>query len=194
MVAADMPQQYRHTMGTLRTILRRLFYPTAALSSLLLVALLILWSLSYFWAFGSQYTNSDFHRYQIGCLRGRTLVLVGQKLSATGFHSYATKPSGEIFDEWSYLTWRTHRYDAGPLDPVTSLGVTWVNDFNVAFVLIPFSYLTLLFSVLPLLAFRSLRRRRKAQRIGLCPKCQYDLRAHAPGSACPECGTPVPRL
>jgi predicted amidophosphoribosyltransferase len=58
-------------------------------------------------------------------------------------------------------------------------------------VLIPFSYLALLFSILPLLAFRSIRRRRRSSRIGLCPKCNYDLRAHAPGSLCPECGTPV---
>lgn len=27
---------------------------------------------------------------------------------------------------------------------------------------------------------------------GICPICQYDLRAHQPGQRCPECGHPVP--
>jgi len=36
------------------------------------------------------------------------------------------------------------------------------------------------------------RRLSKAFREGLCPKCGYDLRAHAPGDKCPECGTPIP--
>ena len=57
----------------------------------------------------------------------------------------------------------------------------------------PLSYLTLLIAILPLLVFRSIRRRRKAVRTGLCPKCPYDLRAHQSGAAgplCPECGTP----
>jgi hypothetical protein len=26
----------------------------------------------------------------------------------------------------------------------------------------------------------------------LCPTCRYDLRAHAPGQSCPECGTSIP--
>jgi hypothetical protein len=35
------------------------------------------------------------------------------------------------------------------------------------------------------------RRSRRRQARGLCKKCGYDLRAHAPGSNCPECGTPI---
>src|SRR5450755_4439915 len=60
-------------------------------------------------------------------------------------------------------------------------------------VAVPFSYLALLSSILPVLALRAIRRRRKLARAGLCPKCHYDLRAHAPGSNCPECGTVVAR-
>ncbi|GEM_PF-3665590 len=33
---------------------------------------------------------------------------------------------------------------------------------------------------------------RRQRRAGLCPKCHYDLRAHAPGNKCPECGTVIP--
>jgi hypothetical protein len=33
--------------------------------------------------------------------------------------------------------------------------------------------------------------RRKRPPSGLWPTCSYDLRAHALGQACPECGTPV---
>ena len=35
------------------------------------------------------------------------------------------------------------------------------------------------------------RRARNRLRRGLCPNCAYDLRAHAPGQICPECGTPI---
>jgi len=28
--------------------------------------------------------------------------------------------------------------------------------------------------------------------VGICPNCRYDLRAHAAGGKCPECGTPIP--
>ena len=34
--------------------------------------------------------------------------------------------------------------------------------------------------------------RESIRRATLCPTCSYDLRAHAPGQACPECGTPRP--
>jgi hypothetical protein len=35
--------------------------------------------------------------------------------------------------------------------------------------------------------------RRHLSKVGYCSRCNYDLRAHAPGSNCPECGTPVPK-
>jgi hypothetical protein len=43
-----------------------------------------------------------------------------------------------------------------------------------------------------LLVLARWRRRRQAWRAGLCQTCGYDLRAHAPGQNCPECGTRVP--
>ena len=41
---------------------------------------------------------------------------------------------------------------------------------------------------------RSIYLWRKAHRArirGKCPTCSYDLRAHQPGTKCPECGTPI---
>jgi hypothetical protein len=35
------------------------------------------------------------------------------------------------------------------------------------------------------------RNRKRRTRLGLCTHCAYDLRAHAPGQRCPECGTLV---
>ena len=104
------------------------------------------------------------------------------------------------------MTWNTPSRIAwnGDLDASTTLGVISYRNITGSLKLvdlyIPFSYLTLLFSILPLLAFRSIRRRHRARRVarlGLCPKCGYDLRAHQSGTAgplCPECGTPVARL
>lgn len=49
-----------------------------------------------------------------------------------------------------------------------------------------YSYLALLFSILPLLALRAIRRRSRVARVGLCRKCSYDLRAHARGTSVPN--------
>jgi hypothetical protein len=52
-------------------------------------------------------------------------------------------------------------------------------------VLVPLWFATLLFGALP--ALRLYRRLRRPHPPGLCPACDYDLRA-TPGR-CPECGT-----
>ena len=36
------------------------------------------------------------------------------------------------------------------------------------------------------------QRRSSREAAGYCPECGYDLRAHAPGQVCPECGSAVP--
>lgn len=46
---------------------------------------------------------------------------------------------------------------------------------------------------LPTAWWHGRRRERARRRAGLCIRCGYDLRAHAPGDRCPECGTPVGR-
>jgi hypothetical protein len=55
----------------------------------------------------------------------------------------------------------------------------------------PFWILVLMFSIFPIcLGLRHIRRRMKPPS-GLCPNCNYDLRAHKAGDNCPECGTQI---
>ena len=55
--------------------------------------------------------------------------------------------------------------------------------------ILPYPFLFLLFAIASALALRATLRRRREKRLGLCPVCSYDLRAHRPGDKCPECGT-----
>ena len=57
---------------------------------------------------------------------------------------------------------------------------------------VPLWFPTLLSLILPAVWLHRFRSERRKQREGLCLVCGYDLRAHAPGQVCPECGTPVP--
>ena len=59
------------------------------------------------------------------------------------------------------------------------------SDFAYA-VWFPHWFLALLFAILPLMRLRSLLRKRRLNRIGLCQHCGYDLRATP--DRCPECG------
>ena len=58
-------------MGTVRTILRRSFYTAAAVSTLLLLATLILWPVSYYWCVHAMYFTSQGNQYAVGGFLGR---------------------------------------------------------------------------------------------------------------------------
>ena len=193
------------------TFLRRLFYAAACVSTLLLVAALILWPVSHNWWMGATYGTGGKTRYAIDAESGRAGVQfqAGFDSFRSGLHFDAGIIANRELDHWSYLSWKT----AGPANDsvlgqhgLTSMGIFWhqghytspdgdrSKDLSEASLLIPFSYLALSFAILPALAFRSLRRRRKAAQLGLCPKCRYDLRAHEPGARCPECGTSIEKV
>jgi hypothetical protein len=55
-------------------------------------------------------------------------------------------------------------------------------------VAVPYWAIMLPTAVLPLLRFRRWRTVSRRHKDGSCLKCGYDLRSHAPGSSCPECG------
>ena len=187
-------------MGFLRKLLRRIFYAAAAVSTLLLLATLILWPVSYYHSLDADYVTTDGNEYDLGCDSGRARLTYSSRLVLLSFSSphpglhFSAGNAG--WPHWTYLSWRTpdpnfqdDKWFAVP----TFLGVCRFQFLPGLWVysglLIPCSYLALLFAILPLLALRSIRRRRKLARVGLCKKCGYDLRAHAIGEKCPECGT-----
>lgn len=191
-------------MPTLHKFLRRLFHTAAAVSMLLLLATLILWPVSYYRWMDATYSVPEQNVLGFGGRSGRAFVESNPEswrfVSGLHFATHDDFTMGQ--DHWSYLAWKTDapgedfRLAFGIFDlPINNaLGVSWLVHRGIvtrAFFCVPFSYLALLFSILPLLAFRSIRRRRKLARIGHCPKCGYNLHAHPPGTICPECGTPV---
>ena len=169
---------------------RRLFYASACVSAIFLLVTLILKPVSHYWAGHARYVSADGDGYALAFDSGRALVVnVSGSPVARGWEFSAEDP---ILSRWSYLTWNTPAPD---LAAPTFLGVTWYHNFrggiSITTVLIPFHYLAILFSIVPLLAFRSIRRRRRLARVGHCSNCGYNLCAHKPGDKCPECGTPV---
>jgi hypothetical protein len=71
----------------------------------------------------------------------------------------------------------------GMLPPITTV---WRHYKSLT---LPYWIPALLFTGLPAWWLFLYRRRRPTP--GLCPACRYDLRAHAPGQKCPECGTVI---
>ena len=182
-------------MGLFRKLLRRSFY-AASVSTLLLLTTLILWPVSYFRVVSSSYEVAGESKFSAGGRFGRVYLSYATSHEGpirSGVYFQIRESPANYEDSWSYLTWRkSDPYDLFPDPSTTTFGILWHSyHYSVVIVrlFIPLSYLALLFSILPLLAFRSIRRRRKLARVGLCGKCGYDLRAHAIGEKCPECGT-----
>ena len=89
-------------------------------------------------------------------------------------HYYFTQP---LVPSWDY------HVAQNVIDPNDSLSYfllpAWI-------ILVPLGLLAIAAAVFEL---RYWRRRVRSRTVGLCPTCSYDLRAHAPGDKCPECGT-----
>jgi hypothetical protein len=188
-------------MPLLGTILRRSFFAAATVSTLLLLATLIVWPVSYGRELAGTYGLGGDSACWLSCYTGRISLEFQSGWSPVdrGFQFYGPKVNPLPEGYWSYITWNMHYHRPGSaLTSTVSLGIAWEfynESAEQEFICdIPCSYLALLFSILPLLAFRSIHRRAGAARVGLCPKCGYDLRAQragAGGVVCSECGAPV---
>jgi hypothetical protein len=88
------------------------------------------------------------------------------------------------------LTWLGNGYVQLPTYATGTNGVKWNADLRCF--AIHCWLVTLLTAILPVRCLIHILRHRKDTQERLCQKCGYDLRAHPPGTKCPECGTPEP--
>ena len=165
-----------------------LLYAAAFMSAFLLLAMLILWPVSYYREVWVVYTVSGETDWTIGGNNGRLSVAVYSneiRWSLPGIHFHTLRVQDE---KWSYLSWEASRNETRNTSEYLGVLFDRLTLTTRANLHIPISYLAVLFAVLPTLSFLCHRRRRKEARVGHCPSCSYDLRAHHPGDKCPECG------
>lgn len=165
---------------------RKLFPILSAVSLALAVSLVGLWTVSYWRMVGIQYafpTNSpevarmytlfvDSGALGVGWFEGTRdwIDRDGWKLSSI--------PRYPSLEPWSRGLWFEH-------EPGT--GAPGLRDDGVY---VPLWFLTIFFLIVPTLWHRRFCRLRRRQKLGLCLRCGYDLRATL--DHCPECDTPVP--
>jgi len=198
------------------TLLRRiLFHTIATLSAVSLLAILILWPLSYSHEDTIRYDGRAGSSCGIRSLVGRLEFFNGHgNFPPKGF-VYDAGPTDLTQDPWSYSDRSIsdrffHQYRrAGCEWRIAPPGSDY---YPGGMVYIPYAYLTALSTLFPALWLLTRARRHRATRSarGLCQVCGYDLRAHIEGRAhpelstsdlappttlpprCPECGTPFP--
>jgi len=149
-------------------MLRRLFQLSAFLSAFCLLCILILWPLSYYRDFGVLAVLPGETAVLTHNMPGRIFVLFGSTVTARrpprNLEIFAEKATFDNeWSKWTYLTWGPTRFE--PFG--TYLGVSCGHEYMVGnwfphLLAIPFSYLTLLASILPTLALISIRRRKNA--------------------------------
>ena len=191
----------------------------AAASALPLLAILILWPLSYFRSVMIEYGAGNECEWRLGSYAGRIAITHASEVRFPQGLTYYSSPRtfADAWSSWSYAD-RTppHAYQ----DDWTFLGCEYeVYTFMLApgtnrRLDIPYGYPAILSAIAPALWLLTRRRRRRTDRLarGLCPICGYDLRPHLPTSAsptqnselstqnfvlpprCPECGTAIPRM
>jgi hypothetical protein len=169
---------------------RVLFHMLSVASSLVLVLAALLWTRSYWytdyvlrdeWSItsadgalvASQIDGQNWMRSGIRYLKRSTkLATMEQQL-----YMFGPRDISHSFAGFAYYSGQ-YKFQPGARYAVYQL---------------PLWSITLAALPLPVWWILTVRRRQRERRVrhGRCPHCSYDLRAHAPGQACPECGTPV---
>jgi hypothetical protein len=184
----------------MRRVLRHAFTPLSALSLLLCVAACVLWVRSYS-VENSVYRKTTRRSTDVGASLG-VLYFCDIRILSPGF-SYTEsekEPYGiHFYSAPNPIDWPAVEHsDPHKIDyHIGTLGVSYFdgvayNERTVTFILTtPGWLLTLLLGAVPM-AWASHRwRHSRRTRAGRCTNCGYDLRAHAAGGRCPECGAAV---
>lgn len=102
-------------------------------------------------------------------------------------------PPHELYSSWWVVTFPAalpaaswHGFGAVSTTMPLIAGDGIARSLQLSVVTIPFYFITPLAAATPVAWLISYRRRRRADRLGLCPRCGYDLRATP--DRCPECG------
>jgi hypothetical protein len=167
-----------------------------ALFLLLCILTLFLWRYSYRSYSYADYSPNDHRYYDFSLYPGRLYVYRCDTLTPgpRGWNYLISKdPYNESF---TYLAWGRWVADSG----YNYAGVSFdaygepADHFATVGIKIPFAYIAITFATFPtlyLFHYTNARRRKRKMAAGLCPTCHYDLRAHAAGGKCPECGNPI---
>ena len=183
-----------------------LFNFAAAISGLLLLAILLLWPRSYFHHDLLSYVTPTGAGAGISSSSGRVSAFAGPCIDILPGVSWLASDQilAETWAEWSYadrsnadFDIRTSRFLGCEFSTPIPGGLAFRSP---TFLYIPYSYLAILASFTPtfwILQTRYRRSRSYRRAHHLCPTCGYDLRAHLSTHSsslprrCPECGTPI---
>ena len=124
-----------------------------------------------------------------GCDRGSATPVPGPYLPANGSSTPQITAWQSTFGPTSGWHWKGFEWESSPLIGTAIGGQLWMEGRQSS-LRIPFWALLIMFAIMPTWFWLSYRnRRRRENRQGLCPICDYDLRASK--ERCPECGTPI---
>lgn len=169
-----------------RPWLRRLFTIASAISLLLCLATLVLWTRSY-----SSEDALKFRRWQVSSLRGAIAFCWGDGLNVEpAFETKAVTSFrgiiGQLIDLSDIGYMKDHSFIYGCGFAVATFNRNTVYHIFACPLWIP----AILFAIAPTYWFFAPHRRRvKRAKLGLCPTCGYDLRATP--DRCPECGETI---
>jgi hypothetical protein len=164
-----------------RRLLKILLPLLTTLSLLLLLAILIAWPLNrsrlgiLLWDYSPGPGATDEHHYVVTLLEGALELRHDRYVPASNLYNI------QIFD--SINGWRFLGINVTQVASHTNTNA--IDNLTISIPL----YLLALFAAIPSALGIFLLSRRRRPIPGLCPICRYDLRAHAPGQKCPECGT-----